>query len=201
MKRCTVCKLEKPPEEFHRDATKRDGLQTACKACTKARNAKLTIEKRAYYRERSKARYEAKGRAENAERYSRYRDACLLRRNIELRSARGRLYSLFAIARDRARRADLPFSIDLAWVLDTWERQEGLCALSALPLTLDRNPPGERFFNPFNPSLDRRIPALGYTPENTRLVCVIVNLALNGFGDEAFLRMCRAVEAHHRPLV
>lgn len=33
---------------------------------------------------------------------------------------------------------------------------------------------------------------LGYTKDNVRLVCTIVNMALNEFGDIIFDKMCRA---------
>lgn len=36
MKRCYKCKLEKPPEEFFKDRTHRDGLDSKCKVCQKA---------------------------------------------------------------------------------------------------------------------------------------------------------------------
>ena len=36
----------------------------------------------------------------------------------------------------------------------------------------------------------------GYTPENTRLVCVAVNLALNRFGEEVLERVCKGFLAY-----
>jgi hypothetical protein len=47
--------------------------------------------------------------------------------------------------------------------------------------------------DPFSPSLDRIDCTQGYVAGNVRLVCLIVNFALNTFGDDAFLEMCRAV--------
>jgi len=65
----------------------------------------------------------------------------------------------------------------------------GHCAVSGLPFDFTIHS-GRR---PFAPSLDRIDSSGGYTKGNVRLVCFAVNVALNCWGDEAFLRMCRAV--------
>lgn len=39
MKTCNLCKLEKPFTEFHRNKSKRSGLQDECKLCRKTRAA------------------------------------------------------------------------------------------------------------------------------------------------------------------
>lgn len=38
MKTCGVCKISLPEDQFSRNASKRDGLHTRCKACDRARN-------------------------------------------------------------------------------------------------------------------------------------------------------------------
>ena len=53
MKRCSRCKREKPLAEFHRNAAKPDGRQTACKECHRA-YVRSHYEKRpAYYKAKS----------------------------------------------------------------------------------------------------------------------------------------------------
>jgi len=48
MKRCSLCKIYKPPEEFHKHTATKDGLDTRCKTCKSAKhkedNYKLTQE-------------------------------------------------------------------------------------------------------------------------------------------------------------
>jgi hypothetical protein len=63
------------------------------------------------------------------------------------------------------------------------------CAITKIKFIFDKGNTSRR---PFSPSIDRINSKLGYTKDNVRLVCVIVNLALNEFGDENFDKMCRA---------
>lgn len=69
---------------------------------------------------------------------------------------------------------------------------------SLAAISLARNPYGERFYRPFSPPLDQNQPGGGYTPENTRLVCVAVNIALNRFGEEVFHRVCEGFLRRHQ---
>jgi hypothetical protein len=62
------------------------------------------------------------------------------------------------------------------------------CALTRIPFDLCLH---RRYrANPFRPSLDRINSKNGYTPDNTRLVCVAVNFALNEFGESTFKFLC-----------
>lgn len=51
MKRCYVCKIEKPLSEFGKKATNKDGLQAICKACQK-------IERKQYYEANKEKEFE-----------------------------------------------------------------------------------------------------------------------------------------------
>ena len=189
MKRCCDCKETLPTTAFWKDATQRDGLQRRCIACGKIRNLKYNRNNKEKIAENNKRSYD---RAKNPERYARQREAYLRRRDKDLRSVRGRLYGVYRQSKVRSKTNGLEHSIDFEFVVSLWERQNGNCALTGIPMTLSRNPPGEKFFQPWNPSLDKVDSSGGYTPDNVRLVCVMVNLALNKFGDEAFDAMCRA---------
>ncbi len=59
MKRCSRCKEEKPPSEFHKDASRRDGLQHQCKSC------KSTTDKRDYARNGRKEEIYRRRRAQS----------------------------------------------------------------------------------------------------------------------------------------
>lgn len=197
MKTCWICKTSKPLDAFHRDRTKTDGLQARCKDCTKLTNATRYAATTVESLVASRKRYIAVGKHQNKERYAKYRAQYLARRSAELETVRGRLYSVFARARDRSRRYKRDFDITLDWLMLRWIENDGRCEMSGLPLTLDRDLSGARFYAPMNPSLDRRDNSKGYTTDNTRIVAVMVNLGLNGFGDRAFIRMCKAVTARN----
>jgi hypothetical protein len=53
-------------------------------------------------------------------------------------------------------------------------------------------------YRPFAPSLDRINAAQGYSLGNVRLVAVIVNAALNQWGDAAFWKMVDAAAGRQR---
>ena len=65
--------------------------------------------------------------------------------------------------------------------------QQYRCAVSGIALEAPSGTIG-----PFGPSIDRIIPALGYVPGNIRIVCVMVNFAMNRWGEEPFRRLMRA---------
>lgn len=66
------------------------------------------------------------------------------------------------------------------------------CAVSGLPFVST-----DEKRHPFAPSIDRIDSSIGYEPGNVRVVCLIVNYGMSNYGDEAFIRMCRAVAAHN----
>lgn len=64
--------------------------------------------------------------------------------------------------------------------------QRWCCAVSGVPLIAPRADRG-----PFGPSLDRIVPSLGYVPGNIRIVCNLVNFAMNKWGDEPLRQFVR----------
>jgi len=65
-KECTKCKVTKPAEAFHRDKSKKYGLETKCKACRKAyyeaNKKKISAQQKAF-REANKEKMKARGKA------------------------------------------------------------------------------------------------------------------------------------------
>lgn len=94
-------------------------------------------------------------------------------------------------ARGRAGRYGLAFSIDEDWFRAQFSAQHGLCAISGLPMVKR-----EKKRDPWSPSIDRKIPSLGYTPANCQLVCAMVNYAKNQYDIGTLIKMCRAVLSH-----
>lgn len=92
-----------------------------------------------------------------------------------------------ASAKKRAKKQGVPFEISLEWFEARFEDNGGRCEITGIAFNLDRPKHA-----PFGPSIDRIEPSLGYTPENCRIVCYIVNCARNQFSDNEFRQMCRA---------
>lgn len=89
-------------------------------------------------------------------------------------------------ARENAKAKKRLYSLIPEYVEDLLALQNYRCAVSGMLLS-------NREFhrNPFAPSLDQTVPGQGYTVENVRIVAVIVNTAMNGWGEEPFWRMIR----------
>ena len=100
---------------------------------------------------------------------------------------------LWRAAKKRALSKKREFTITPEHVRSLGESSGYTCALTGIPFDfspLDRKREKRR---PFAPSLDRIDPNQGYTPENTRLVLVIVNLAMNEFGEDTLRLMAKGL--------
>ena len=87
-------------------------------------------------------------------------------------------------AMSRARRSGLPFDPDLpATLLAALRAQEGRCALSGVPLTIEVHGAGAAP-PPFAPSIDRIRSEGCYTGGNCRVVAWAVNCFCSVWGDE-----------------
>nr|WEM05543.1 endonuclease [Ralstonia phage BOESR1] len=89
-------------------------------------------------------------------------------------------------ARQRAKVKGLEFSITQDWVEE--RLQAGRCEVTGIPFDFTFN-------RIWSPSLDRVDNALGYTPENTRMVVFIYNSAKNTGTDADVLQMATALVA------
>jgi non-canonical (house-cleaning) NTP pyrophosphatase len=90
-------------------------------------------------------------------------------------------------ARTRAKKAHREFDIDVDYVKKLWQRQQGLCKLSGLPMSIAIGSAELRV------SLDRKNNAKGYVKGNVQLLRSMVNNAKNKYSQTDFVNMCRAV--------
>jgi len=80
---------------------------------------------------------------------------------------------------------------DIIPVIDVlFERANGCCEVSGIPFSDEYDGPARR--RPWVPTVDRIDASKGYEPDNIRLVCCAVNIALNDWGDDVFNRMVDA---------
>lgn len=92
-------------------------------------------------------------------------------------------------ARQRSKRHNLYFELNYEDLLTLWNKQNGLCALSGIPMTHD-------IYNgrvPTNISIDKIDPSKGYIKNNIQLVCSSVNMMKGTLTVEQLLQFCYAI--------
>lgn len=171
-----------------------------CNSITKGKICNSNICKNTYKRE-----YNKKHRITNPEYYSlkkkKDKENRYKRKDKELKYRQSRYYSsdlkniisiTYSNVKGRAKQYSLQFDLDKEFLLDLIKVQEQKCALTGLDFKYDPENVEVAHKRPFAPSLDRIDSTKGYTKDNVRFVCIIVNFALSEFGDKAFDKMCRA---------
>jgi hypothetical protein len=100
------------------------------------------------------------------------------------------LSGLLTKIKSRAKKFNRDFNLTKEFIENLYFKQNGCCAVTAIPFSNEKYNDYKR--KPFAPSLDRIDSKMGYTQDNVRFVCSMVNAALGEFGDKFFDKMCRA---------
>lgn len=79
--------------------------------------------------------------------------------------------------------------ITIEFLLELYNKQKGLCALSGIIMTSYINGGNTRF----NVSIDRINSLLGYTKDNVQLVCNQVNTMKNNLTDSELYDLCKKI--------
>lgn len=108
---------------------------------------------------------------------------------IYRKSFQGRINVILRTSRKAAKLRNIPFDLDSDWVKERLE--VGICEVSGLKF--DDTQVGHYHVHPFSVSIDKIDPLKGYTKDNCRLVCWIVNVAKQTWNDETVFKMCKAV--------
>lgn len=85
----------------------------------------------------------------------------------------------------------LAFELTVDDVREMLDRQGSRCALTQRAFSNEK-PAGQRI-RPWAASIDRKDATKGYSVNNCRLVCASVNVALNRFGDAAFMELLESM--------
>lgn len=99
--------------------------------------------------------------------------------------------SAMRAAKKRAAAKGVAFTITNEDSEALWRRCGSCCEVTKIPFNVSAETAGER--RPYAPSIDRIDCRQGYTPENVRVVCVAVNIAMNEWGEDVLYRVCTAL--------
>ena len=101
----------------------------------------------------------------------------------------GRFWTHIKSGATRGKR-DLEFNLDIKYVWDLWESQNGCCALTDLPIELPKGKPvGYRH----TASLDRIDSSKGYVKGNVQWVHKDINSINSNFPQNRFIELCSLV--------
>lgn len=100
--------------------------------------------------------------------------------------------------RQRAKRANISFSLTTSDLELLMKRAKGRCELTGTPFDISAEHNG--FRRAWRPSVDRIDSRGDYSLSNCRLVCIAANVALNDFGEDVFDRLARGYirKKYHR---
>ena len=96
---------------------------------------------------------------------------------------------LVSAAQQKARKAGIPFSLTYQRVAKAFA--VGVCEVTGLPFVFEPRQNG----SPWVPSLDRTVPALGYTDENVKVVVWAYNAAKGVWTHGHVITLARALVA------
>lgn len=172
-KKCGVCLVVKPLSEFGIDRHKNDGHKYLCKICHRAAtkkwrndNPEKTKELDQKYRDENRELIRVKNKR-------RYQNLTVEQKfNILIQTAQ--------------KRTKFKCFISVDDLKDIWQKQEGRCAYTKLPLTADAN-------QLTTMSLDRIDSNIDYVVGNVQLVCVAVNRMKSDFLEKEFIGLCNLI--------
>lgn len=98
---------------------------------------------------------------------------------------------IFKLSHRNAERRNIPFSLSRKQFDNLVMQANGQCMVSGITFSAEKIPGASR--RPFMPSLDRIDSSRGYTVKNVRLVCVLINIAMNEWGLNPLIRIAQAL--------
>lgn len=178
VKTCTCCSIEKSISEFHKSKTQKYGVNSRCKLCANAATVKWASENRDKRLANCRL-YELKNKETIATRKKNKRESMTLD---------DRLKYLIKNAKDRK---EYLVSIDTDYLFSVYEKQNGLCVYTKLPLLAIGNQLNTM-------SLDRIDSNKHYTEDNIQLVCVAINKMKLNYTEDQFINLCQLVTQHSK---
>lgn len=214
---CPKCLIDKPPSEYHIHSVRKDGAvryRPYCKLCRRVRARKPRVRPvhagisasgqqtcRFCHVTKPLSEFYANGCfSDGVKRYRSRCKTCVLEKatrdhpvvylaKAAKRSANPKNFISTVLNHAAARKQHLGFDIDLMYLLSVYERQQGRCALSGVPMTY-RAGSGRV---PTNISIDRIDSRKGYCRGNVQFVCDVVNRMKQDMSEAELRRWCRYI--------
>lgn len=101
-------------------------------------------------------------------------------------SFEGRVTTFLRTCKHSALKRNNEFSLTRKMLLDMWEKQDGICVYTGIEMTTQPN-------FPYSVSVERINSNVGYTKENTVLVCNAINKMKTDLDPVLFFEMCSVV--------
>ena len=195
---CSKCKVEKPLSDFYRASKERDEHQSSCKACCKKQfDERWKNDKGFRERHRQTTKTWRKANPDKVSRFNKKYDGSRKqwRRERLNRSPRA---ALAASRSSGLHRRPTQNPITILQLIELWEVQKGLCAVSGIEMTWGKGDKGKAM--PTSVSLDRIDNSRSYEPGNVRLICHAFNCFRGQMDDEQMYAMALAlVRFRHQP--
>jgi hypothetical protein len=170
LKKCRTCGVEKPLLEFVKNKQSKGGYTRRCKVCEATWRQQYYEDNKDYIKSRNND----------------YRNTTT---KWYSRSLEKRLRYVIQLGIGRASKKKIEWNLSLEFLTQLWEKQEGKCVYSGVPLSYEDN-------HPHTVSLDRIDSSKGYSEDNVQFVCTIVNYVKQRFDETTFLKFCKSVTQH-----
>lgn len=158
-----------------------DGDKLKCLHCGKSLDPSEFDSHKSYaIRGYKDARCKECKKKQNAEAKKKYSDEQKLYKTIQSRVLG---------AKDRASKKGIPCTITKEFIMDLWNKQSGLCAISKIPMTYEINE--GRVYT--NLSIDQIEQGRGYTEDNVQLICMAVNQLKSDWDMDTVKYICKMV--------
>jgi len=92
-------------------------------------------------------------------------------------------------AKERAEKGNFEFDINLDYLIELWDQQKGLCALSGISMTYEQY----KGRTATNVSIDKKNRTLGYVRNNIQLVCMACNQIKSDLTEEEMYLFCKKI--------
>lgn len=102
-----------------------------------------------------------------------------------------------ALCEYRGQKKKYGCNLDLQFLKQLWEDQNGICPISGAKLILSLNTSKSLPKNPYNASLDRIDNSLGYLKGNVRFISYMANIGKQLFTDQQLIDFCKTVAIYN----